>query len=56
MPSSGTIQVQAVTSRAEIPVEGATVTISGMGSQGVRVLLSLQRTDESGMQTASPTH
>ena len=48
MPSSGTIQVQAVTSRAEIPVEGATVTISGVGSQGVRVLLSLQRTDESG--------
>ena len=49
MPSSGSIQVQAVTSQAEIPVEGATVTITGQSSSGGQILLSLQRTDESGL-------
>lgn len=49
MPSTGYIRVQAVTSRAEIPVEGATVTIATTLPDGTRRLLSLQRTDESGM-------
>ena len=49
MQASGSVQVQAVTSQAQIPVEGATVTISTVGADGVRTLLSLQRTDESGL-------
>ena len=49
MPSTGFIKVQTVTSRAEIPVPGATVTVSRAGLGGRRDLLSLQRTDESGM-------
>lgn len=48
MPSTGFIRVQAVTSQAEVPVQGATVTISGTDAEGGRELLSLQRTDESG--------
>ena len=49
MQASGSVQVQAVTSQAQIPVEGATVTISTVGADGARTLLSLQRTDESGL-------
>lgn len=48
MPSTGYITVQAVTSRAEIPVEGAVVTIATLLPDGTRRLLSLQRTDDSG--------
>ncbi len=48
MPSVGYIRVQAVTSRAEIPIRGATVTVTGADQKGRRTLLSLQRTDESG--------
>ena len=48
MPSTGYITVQTVTSRAEIPVEGAVVTIGTLLPDGTRRLLSLQRTDESG--------
>lgn len=48
MPSVGYIRVQTVTSRADIPVRNATVTITGLDAQGERTLLSLQRTDESG--------
>lgn len=48
MPSKGFLKVQTVTSRAEIPVSGATVTVSTLGPEGRRELLSLQRTDESG--------
>ena len=44
MPSTGYIRVQAVTSRVEIPIRGAQVTITGPD----RVLLSAQRTDQSG--------
>ena len=51
MPSIGMIEVRAVTSRAELPVAGATVSITGASPGGGRLLLSLQRTDESG-QTA----
>ncbi len=49
MPSKGFLKVQTVTSRAQIPVSGATVTVSTLGPEGRRELLSLQRTDESGM-------
>lgn len=49
MPPTGFIRVQAVTSQAEVPVEGATVSITGTNSEGERELLSLQRTDESGL-------
>ena len=46
---NGFIKVQTVTSRAEIPVAGATVTVSTLRPGRGRVLLSVQRTDESGM-------
>lgn len=49
MPSNGFLRVQTVTSRAELPVAGATVTVSRLGTGGVRELLSLQRTDSSGL-------
>ncbi|MBQ1371420.1 MAG: spore cortex-lytic protein [Oscillospiraceae bacterium] len=49
MPSKGFLKVQTVTSRAELPVAGATVTVSTRQPDGRRELLSLQRTDESGM-------
>lgn len=45
----GFIKVQAVTSRAEVPVEGATVSISKGDPGSGMDLLSLQRTDESGL-------
>lgn len=45
----GYIKVQAVTSRAEVPVEGATVTITEGDPGSGMDLLSLQRTDESGL-------
>ena len=48
MPPIGYIRVQAVTSRAEIPIQNATVTVTGKDGSGTRTLLSLQRTDESG--------
>ena len=46
---NGFIKVQTVTSRAEIPVAGATVTVSTIRPGMGRVLLSVQRPDESGM-------
>lgn len=49
MPSNGFLRVQTVTSRAELPVARATVTVSRLGTGGVRELLSLQRTDSSGL-------
>lgn len=47
--SIGFIKVQAVTSQAEVPVEGATVSITEAAPGGGKELLSLQRTDESGL-------
>ena len=44
----GYLRIQAVTSRARVPVENATVTISGAGSGGRRELISVQLTDDSG--------
>lgn len=52
MPSYGSIRVQAVTSRADIPIRDATVTVTGTDTDGARTLLSLQRTDESGFTKA----
>ncbi len=46
---NGFIKVQTVTSRAEIPVAGATVSISTLRPGSGRVLLSVQRTDTGGM-------
>ena len=46
---NGFIKVQTVTSRAEIPVAGATVTISTLRPEVGRMLLSVQRTDQGGM-------
>ena len=45
----GYLRIQAVTSRARVPVENATVTISGAGSGGRRELISVQLTDDSGV-------
>lgn len=52
MPPIGYIRVQAVTSRADIPIQNATVTITGTDAGGSRTLLSLQRTDASGFTKA----
>ena len=49
MPTTGFLKVQALTSRAELPVAGATVSVSMARSGGGRELLNVQRTDESGM-------
>lgn len=46
---NGFIKVQTVTSRAEIPVAGATVSISTLRPGSGRMLLSVQRTDTGGM-------
>ena len=51
MPSTGFLKVQTLTSRAELPVAGATVSVSMARSGGGRELLNVQRTDESGMTT-----
>ncbi len=48
----GFIKVQALTSRAEVPVDGATVTITEGDPGSGMDLLSLQRTDESGLTDA----
>lgn len=52
MASTGYIRVQTVTSRAEIPIQSATVTVTGTDQSGARTLLSLQRTDASGLTKA----
>jgi len=49
MPTTGFLKVQTLTSRAELPVEGAVVTVSTVRAGGGRELLSVQRTDDSGM-------
>ncbi len=46
---TGFLKVQTLTSRAELPVAGATVTVSTARPGGGRELLSVQRTDDSGM-------
>ena len=49
---TGFLKVQTLTSRAELPVAGATVTVSTFRPGGGRELLSVQLTDESGMTEA----
>ena len=49
MPSTGFLKVQTLTSRAELPVAGAVVSVSAARAGGGRELLNVQRTDESGM-------
>jgi len=45
--NTGTLTVWVTASRAQLPVEGATVAVTTAGTEG-RTLLSLQVTDESG--------
>ena len=48
MDSTGRLIVRVYTSKAQIPVEGATVAVTGKGSGGKQKLWSLQKTDRSG--------
>ena len=48
MEYSGTLSVRVYTSRAELPIEGATVVVTQSGGQGKLDLLSVQVTDSSG--------
>ena len=48
MEGTGTLVVRVYTSRARLPVEGATVVVTQKGEQGKYQLLSVQATDQSG--------
>lgn len=48
MDGIGRLSVRVYTSRAQIPVAGATVVVTGKGEGGKRTLLSVQATDSSG--------
>ena len=49
MSGIGTLRVRVFTSKAQIPVEGATVVVTGAGENGKQDLISLQITDRSGL-------
>ncbi len=49
MVSEGTLTVRVYTSRAQIPVQGATVVVTRKGKAGKRELISVQATDSSGL-------
>ena len=49
MQETGSLRVRVFTSRAQLPIEGASVILSGPVTDGRRELLSLQRTDSSGV-------
>ena len=49
MSGMGTLRVRVFTSNAQIPVEGATVVITGVGKNGQQNLISVQITDRSGL-------
>ena len=49
MSGIGTLRVRVFTSNAQIPVEGATVVITGTGENGKQNLVSVQITDRSGL-------
>ena len=51
MESYGTIMVQVFTSRAQIPVQGATVAFTQQGTDGRQRLLAARVTDQSGRTT-----
>ncbi len=48
MDGIGRLNVRVYTSRAQIPIEGATVVVTGKGKNGKLKLLSIQTTDSSG--------
>lgn len=48
MEGTGTLTVRVITSRAQLPVEGATVVVTQKGEGGKYQLLSVQATDRSG--------
>ena len=48
MESTGRLSVRVYTSNAQLPLEGATVVVTGQGTGGKRQLLSVQTTDSSG--------
>lgn len=48
MSETGSIQVRVVTSRAQIPLEGATVLVTRREKDGKHVLISIQKADENG--------
>lgn len=54
MQATGTLQVRVFTSRAEIPVMGATVLVTRPAGRGKLELLSIQVTDSSGMTQPIP--
>lgn len=49
MSNTGTLQVRVYTSEAQVPVEGATVVVTGTGERGKLELISVQATDRSGL-------
>lgn len=49
MSNTGTLQVRVYTSEAQVPVEGATVVVTGTGERGKLELISVQVTDRSGL-------
>lgn len=44
----GTLMVRVYTSQAQIPIEGATVVVTGQDAAGRQTLISVQSTDSSG--------
>lgn len=48
MEANGRLNVRVYTSLAQIPVEGATVVVTGQGESGKKKLWSVQATDRSG--------
>lgn len=54
MSQNGSIAVRVFTSRAQIPVVGATVALVRRGGRGKHALLALRATDENGEVTAIP--
>lgn len=49
MKDTGTLIVQVTTSRARLPVEGATVVVTARDANGKHKLISMMQTDESGL-------
>ena len=49
MSEQGTLRIRVYTSIAQIPVEGATVVVTGKGAKGKRRLISVQVTDQNGL-------
>lgn len=54
MSQTGSLRIRVFTSRAQLPIEGATVVVSGPVKDGRREVLAILRTDESGLTAAIP--